>query len=803
MLKNKLLLLCLALSVHPLVAQVTVSGKILDDNNHALAFAGIALVSAQDSQLVKGALSDTSGYFAIPAVLPGNYRLVATLLGYATQYTDPFVVQADSKNVTADIRLQLASTVLSEATVVAQRPLFEQKADRLIMNVANSPVASGGSALEILQKIPGVLVVQDRVTLAGSQSLQIWIDGKPSQYADMNAVLRDMPGDQIDRVELITQPGARYDAAGGTILNIILKRNAELGFTGTAALTLGGSTYDLRYAGTDDRNFYRLNPSLGLNYRSGQWNLFGSYSYQQRSSFSVIQVERFIADETYKQVSYNPSSWSIHNYRLGADFFASPKTTVGVLLRGFTRTGNSNSKNVTDVFNQDQTQGLGSFITQNNTQSDRTNLLGNLNLKHEFDAEAGHTLNLDLDYSQYDIQNNSALAIYQLISSGPASLSNQNLNQPIRLFVGQTDYALPLDSTFKLEAGAKASFAKIDNDLQFLRGGVLDTAQSNGFLYHENINAAYLNLSKKLKKFDFNAGLRAEQTVVSGETMGEKVLDRNYLQWFPSASAVYNINSHFAVQGAYSRRVNRPGFQQQNPFAFFIDSLTYTQGNPLLRPEITDNTQLAVTYDGQPFFKVSYGKTSDVIIENAPRLEGTRTFTTAANLAEYQRWTLELNFPVKFKKLIDGYGGNQFIYNAYDAEYLDTRYNRSRWNWLAYAQINVNLPGDFKLELGGWYMTKFLEEFFDISTMGGLNFGVSKTFWDKRGRLSLSLNDILYTQNSDIHIDYSDVLVNFSQRNDSRNARLTFSYRFGNTELKNARRRGTGSDDQSARVKVE
>jgi len=192
-----------------------------------------------------------------------------------------------------------------------------------------------------------------------------------------------------------------------------------------------------------------------------------------------------------------------------------------------------------------------------------------------------------------------------------------------------------------------------------------------------------------------------------------------------------------------------------------------------------------------------------VIIENAPRLEGTRTFTTAANLAKYEKWAFELNFPIKYKKLIDGYGGNQFIYNAYDAEYLDTRFNRSRWNWLAYWQINVNLPAEFKVEIGGWYMTKFLEEFFDIGSMGGLNFGVAKTFWDKRGRLSLSVSDILYTQKQNIFIDYADVLLNFSQRNDSRNARLTFSYRFGNTELKNARRRNTGSENESSRVKVE
>ncbi|MBK7935896.1 MAG: carboxypeptidase regulatory-like domain-containing protein [Lewinellaceae bacterium] len=314
---------------YTLLAQVSVSGKVSDEKGQPIGYASIALIGARDSQLVKGALSDENGLFSIPAVPVGAYRLMTTMVGYEKKYTEVFNVESDSKNVTADMTLRPADNLLKETEVVATRPLFEQKADRLIMNVANSPVAAGGSALEMLQKIPGVLVVQDRVTLAGNQSVQIWIDGKPSQYTDMNAVLRDMPGDQIDRIELITQPGAKYEAAGGAIINIILKRNADLGFNGTAAMTVGGSVYDLSDAGTDDRAFYRLNPSLALNYRSGQWNLFGSYSYATRTSFSVIDVERFIGAETYNQSNYNPSSWDVHNYRIGADFLQRKKQPSG------------------------------------------------------------------------------------------------------------------------------------------------------------------------------------------------------------------------------------------------------------------------------------------------------------------------------------------------------------------------------------------------------------------------------------------------------------------------------------------
>jgi outer membrane receptor protein involved in Fe transport len=800
--KSTFLLAFLCASL-PVFSQISVGGKVTDESQQALGFATIVLLSTPDSQFVKGTLTDAAGAFSITGVVPGEYHILASLVGYDSQRTEPFVVQAESKNVSADITLRPSANILAEAEVVAKRPLFEQKADRLIMNVSDSPVASGGSALEMLQKLPGVMVVQDRVTLAGNSSVQIWIDGKPSQYADMNAVLRDMPGDQIDRIELITQPGAQFDAAGGAIINIILKRNANLGFNGTVALTTGGSVYDQTEAGSDDRNYYRVNPSLSLNYRKGQWNLFGSYSYLDRTSFTVIEVERFIGNEIYTQTNYNPSTSQVQNFRFGADFFATKKTTVGLLFRGFDRTGDSRANNVTEVFDRVLSQPIGSFTTQNDTRSDRNNFLGNANLRHEFNAKTGHTLNLDFDYSQYQLENRSRLNIFQNEVGSPESRSEQNLDQPIQIYVGKLDYTLPFDSTFKADMGAKSSFATIDNDLQFLRGGEIDPGQSNDFLYEENINAGYLNLSKKLAKIDLNAGLRAEQTVISGITAGQTVLDRNYLQWFPSASALYKIDNHFGLQSSYSRRVNRPAFQQQNPFAFFIDSLTFQQGNPTLRPEISNNAQLALTYDNQPFLRVSYAKTDDVIFENAPRLEGTKTFATAANLAEYERWAFELNFPIKYKKLIDGFGGNQFILNTYDAEYLGSRFERSKWNWLAYWQVNVNLPADFKIEVGGWYMTKFLEEFFDIGAMGGLNIGASKTFWNKRGRLSLSLNDIFYTQFSNVYVNYSNIELDFLQRNDSRNARLSFSYRFGNTDLKSARRRDTSSESESSRVKVE
>ena len=258
-----------------------------------------------------------------------------------------------------------------------------------------------------------------------------------------------------------------------------------------------------------------------------------------------------------------------------------------------------------------------------------------------------------------------------------------------------------------------------------------------------------------------------------------------------------------AIQSSYSKRVNRPGFQQQNPFSYFIDSLTYTRGNPTLSPEIINTAQLNLTFDNQPFLGVAYYKTNDVIIENAPKLEGTRTFTTAENLANQTRVELQLNFPIKIGKIIDGFGGNQAIYNSYNAIYQGLEYKTSRWHWLAYWQINASLPKNFKMEFGGFYMTKFLEEFLTINNLAGVNLGLSKSFADNKGRIAMSFNDIFYSQNSNASIDFSNVKVNFFQRNFSRHVRFTASYQFGNSKMKNLGGRGNASESESSRVKVE
>ncbi|MBL0025743.1 MAG: TonB-dependent receptor [Saprospiraceae bacterium] len=796
------LLLFLNISIQS-EAQLVIKGIIKDDTVSPVAFASASLLLAKDSTLVRGSLTDENGLYRIENIQPGNYRIMASYLGFTNVYSDVFDLKQTNQSATVDINFLQKGILLDETVISAKRPFLEQKSDRLVVNVASSAVAAGGTAMEILQKVPGVVILQERVTIGGSQNLQVWIDGKPSPYTDMNAVLRDMPGDQIEKIELITQPGAQFDASGGPILNIILKRNADLGFKGTAALTTGGFRVNQADVDSGTKGYYRLNPSVNMTYRSGKINLAGNTSYNKGTYFQAFIVDRFIGKEVYKGKNLENSNYIFKNIRIGADYFATDKATFGLVFRTWDRDGGGDGLNRTNVFLQTESVPYNAFITENISDSKRSGLYNNVYYKYEFDKKTGRSFNIDFDYNKFNTRSINNLAIYPAAQIDKRSLSKQDVDQPVNIYVIKTDYKHPVDSTFKFETGLKSSFASVDNKLNFFRSNILSTKESNNFLYRESINAAYINLSKNIKKFDFNAGLRAEQTIISGESMDSLVLDRNYTQLFPSASAIYRLNKNMALQSSYSRRVNRPGFQQQNPFTYFIDSLTYTRGNPALKPEIINTGQINLTYDGQPFFGIAYYKTNDVIIENAPKLEGTRTFTTAENLANQTRLELQLNFPIKIGKVIDGFGGNQAIYNSYNANYQNMEYKASRWHWLAYWQINATLANNFKVEVGGFYMTKFLEEFLTIDNLAGVNLGVSKTFADKKGRIAMSFNDIFYSQNSLATIDFGEVKVNFFQRNFSRQLRLTGSYQFGNTKMKNLGGRNSASESESSRVKIE
>jgi hypothetical protein len=784
-------------------AQNKISGKILTAPQKPAEFATVALLNAKDSSMVKANLTDLNGKYEFEGIKTGKYLVAGSMVGYKRTFSTLFEVNGESVQV-PDIQLVATSKELSEVTVTAQKPFLEQRTDKLIVNVASSPTAAGATALEVLQKVPGLIVAQDRITIAGKASVTIMIDGKPSQYTDMNEVLKDMPSTNIDKIEVIKNPSARYDAAGGAIINIVMKRNANLGTNGSVGINFRGSVFDNSDVGrgTNDK-FGGVSPTFSINHRKGKINVFGSYTYANRSVFELTRITRNIGNQNFDNTQFSPITAEVHNGRAGMDFYADKKNTFGILISGFTRDGGNLSDANTIVSDVETGKRINSFRTMNSQPVKRTNIAYNVNWKHSFDT-TGKELNFDFDYVTYHLQNQNIITILD----GNEKRNNlQSVDNPVNFKTVKVDYTHPFSTKTKLEIGGKSSFATIDNDLKFFRENVIDTKRSNIFNYKENINALYATLNMNIgKNWELQTGLRTEQTVAEGFSKVENrnVLDRNYWQLFPSVFLTRKIGKNLGVTTSFTRRIDRPSYQQQNPFEFQLDSLTFTRGNPLLRPQLTNELKLQVTFDGQPFFAVGYNKTNDVIIENAPQQDAItkRTFTTAENLATYNNYFVELNFPLNFGKRISGFGGNQLIYNQYDANYLGGTFNQGRWNWLAYINVNVKMTKTLSAELNGYYMTKSQQEFLTLNSLGTFSIGLQQKVLNGKGRISLSANDIFYSEKNSGSIKYQDIDLLYFQRQSSRNVRLGFTYSFGNDILKASRNRKTGSETEANRVKA-
>lgn len=780
-------------------AQVIVSGKIVDEKKNASEFATVALLNAKDSTLVKASLTSIEGVYSFEKISNGVYRIAVSMVGYKRTFSEKFEVD-NTNTIVPDLQLMSESKQLQEVVVTARKPFLEQRADKLVVNIAGTLSSMGLSALEVMQRVPGLVVMNDAVSMIGKSSVTIMIDGRASRYTDVSIVLRSLQSSNIERIEVISNPSAKYDASGGGIINIIMKRDANLGTNGTVSITGGVFPYNLQRNGASGSElFHQLNPSFSLNHCKGQWNIFGNYSFQNRKQFETNEITRNIKDDIYKQKNVNPSINNTHNLMTGVDFYLNKRNTIGGLISWSNRSETGDFDNFTEQIARPNTKVVSSFTSQNTQLTKRANVNYNLNWKHTFDS-TGHELNIDIDHGKYDINSNNYFLFNYKDATNSVKSSNQNVINPVRFSTLKIDYTRPLGKDQKIELGAKLSDASIDYDVNFKKNEVIDPLRTNKFLYSEQINSAYITYYNRWKTWELQAGLRAEQTVAQGKSENSVVLDRNYWQPFPSIFLTKRMGEHFALTGSVGRRINRPSYQQQNPFKFFIDPLTYQQGNPTLLPEMITSSKIGLSYDGMPFISVSTNTTNDIIID-APRQEGNITFTQAQNIASLKNITTEINFPLNFGRRITGFGGVQFIRNQYEAEYLGENFNLSKWTLGGAVHVFFKVSETVSADLHGHYMSPFIQGFFEGQTTGHLSFVLAKKLWNKKARIAMVVNDVFYTTNTTGVIKYKDIDLYLARLTDSRDIRISFNYLFGNQILKKSRERKTGSETESGRVK--
>jgi len=786
---------------------ITISGEVKDETLKPFANASVSLYRAKDTVLVKAAFTDNKGTYLFEGVKDNIYLVSVSAIGYKKNFIK--ISPTDASTITIPVIIMINEVKgLKEIVVQTTKPLFEQKADKMVVNVNASPSNAGANALEVLEKSPGITVDKDgNISLKGKAGVQIYIDGKPSYISGQDLVnyLRNLQGTQLDQIEIMTNPPAKYDAAGNSgIINIKIKKTSQFGFN----LSLN--------AGYTQGIYARNNQDINFNYRKNKVNLFGILSHNERNTERTFIIERKFRESVTKEVKslFDQVSakrdWNASNsFKIGADFSISPKTTIGTVVSGFYNPENSTSTGNIFIANPSGILQAKTYSISK-SKSSWQNISSNFNFRHKFDS-TGNELTAELDYINYNADNTQNLSNYFYNASGaingkPDTLYG-NLPQKISIYSAKADYVHPLKRGAKFEAGIKTAYVKTDAnavyDSLINNNRIRDIGRSNHFIYDERIAAAYISYSRPIsKKISGQFGLRLENTLANGNqiTTNEK-FKLNYTQLFPTAYISYKVNEKNNWSINYGRRIRRPDYASLNPFATFLDRYTFTQGNPNLRPQFSHNVELSHTYNGFLTTTLNYTKTNNIIQTVLEQNEQTnQTFGKEQNIANQRQYGISVSAFKQLKNL----SGNIYA-NVYNNEFKGLVNNTFITIGATTAVFNASASYKFKkgivAEVNGFYRTAGVEGIFRVQALGAVNFGASMPLFKNKATIRISARDIFWTQKVNGYSRFGTVDAAFQLIPDSRTVGLSFSYRFSKGKINNNKRKNGGAGDEQNRVK--
>ena len=813
-----LLLLTLSTASGQVLTRGTVNGQVGTIAGKPLEFTTLMLLKATDSTLVKGSISDIDGKYTFENVGAGRYVVAAQQIGYRKTYSAPFAI--DEKQPALELpRLAMTDETknLTEVKVVAQKPFIEQQVDRTVVNVENSIVASGNTALEVLEKAPGVTIDRqnDQIQLKGKAGVIVYIDGKQTYLSqqEVSNLLKNTPSDNIASIEIITNPGSKYDAAGNSgIINIKMKKNKNFGTNGNIIVG-GGYGWVNNLNGVRD-DLPKFNTSLNLNHREGKLNLFGNYSYTNRQSSQSNEINRAIpynGNITYfDQKSFRPNQFVGHSYKAGLDYFINQKSTIGVLVNGFSNDWRSAGVNNTLISDENH-QLTSKALTKTDARNFLSNVTTNVNYKYEFGQ--GREWTIDADYVHYGGKNNNDLSTTYSNAANQPGRPNQDVRNGMPSIINikafKTDYIHPLKNGSKLEAGLKSSFVKADNNTlydtlqQETRQWLPDASRSNQFKYDENINAGYINYAGKIGKLKVQAGLRAEHTHSTGTSVTlNQTVDRNYLNLFPTLFLSRQLDTNNVMNLSFSRRIDRPDYQNLNPFVFYLDPYTYSKGNPFLRPQYTNSVELTHVYKNLFTTTLGFSRTTDFINQETPRQIAAEniTYVTPENQGHLDNLSLNVSFPVVITKWWRMQNNVNTYYQTYQTFYSGTPYEVKLVAYNLYTSNNFTLSKTLSGEVSAWYNSASQYGFYRSQPMGAFSLGLQKKVMDGKGSFKLNVNDPFWLNYFRGRAAVQDIDFRVQSRWESRRIMLTFTYRFGNQNVKGERQRSSATSAEQKRA---
>jgi hypothetical protein len=791
---------------HLVSGQSLVTGVVQGDNAEPVAYANVLLLHAGDSTLIKGSVVTDDGSFQLTTISSGTYLLKVAMVGYMDYVSSPFTFSTASETHDAGtITLHEDAVLMNAVEIVAKKPLFEQRIDRMVVNVANSITAAGTNALEILERTPGVVVnhQNDLISLSGKNGVVVMINGR-IQYMPAQAVvhmLAGMSSDNIERIEIINTPPAGFDAEGNAgYINIVLRKSADDGFNGNFSL---GAGFGHGNQGNANTNF---------NYRHGKFNLYGDYSYLHEEQEQLFEFYKRIllngdVVETDTRSMRDPNR-NDHNARLGLDIQLSKKTVLGGLISAYNTKWEMDAVN-TSLLSRNTVPDTNVLI-YNTELNQWKHLGGNLNVQHTF--KEGRVLTFNSDFLGYE--DNNPTEYHNIYSDGEGNPLFENYTRahkitPINILATQLDYISGLGKKIKMEAGGKVSFSHFTNDVgvDYLQGSmwVPDPELTAKYDLNEEIYAVYGSLESPLGKgYTVKGGLRYEYTDSNlGSEEEANIVDRQFGELFPSLFLSKDFNENYTLTASYSKRITRPTFNDMAPFVIFLDPYTFFSGNPALQPAIANKIGLGCKLK-TVVINVEYAVDDSTIAHfQSSIIPGTnKELLFAENLKDTKTWSLTVSVPVTPVKWWEMYYNMNVSYQVARKYFEDQLSSFEAGGLSIFSSQSFTLSKKFTLELTGFYSTGGLFGIVDIKPTGAVNIGVQQKIGNKGAALRIGYDDIFetlkFSGESDLPEQDQYYLAKLVFQYPT--FKISYSQPFGNQKVKAKRERATSAEEERSRV---
>lgn len=809
--KIKLLLIAFFFLANLINAQTngSISGSISTTESNTEQIT-VALIKETSDEIIKVTFTKNDGTFEFENIKPTKLRISISHIGFEN-YISGVISYDGMVLVIPTIPLTKKTANIEEISIVSKKQFISQKADKIVVN-PNALISNAGlTAFEVLEKSPSVSIdFNNAISIRGKNGVLVLINDKPTYLSsdELTTYLKSIPASDIDFLEIMSNPPAKYDASGNAgIINIKLKKNIAKGFNGGVNVSYGQG------------RFMRTNNSANFNYRIQKWNFFTNASVGQNNSYQDLTIKRTYFTPTnevssvFTQNSYITPKNKTNSLKIGTDFYATKKTTLGMVWSGFYNPSERLTNNTATILDQNG-QLINRIESQNPMDIDFKNGSFNVNMSHKLN-DTGEEIQVNLDQIDYSSDITQSLTNKTLGPNGnvmQTTLLESNLPSQINIKAAKVDYSGITISKGKFDLGIKTSVVKTQNIADFsdnINGTRTPNYQfSNDFTYRENINAFYTNYAREIGKFSLQAGLRIENTNIKGYQAGNPVVKDStfnikYTNFFPTLYVQYSLDSlqNHVIGLSLGRRIERPNYKDLNPFTYPIDSYTFYGGNPYIQPTFSYNADVSHTYKKYLTTTLMYSLTKNLISETNEQ-RGTIYYSRPGNFAKQIEYGISVNSTINIKKWWTLQVYSSFLNNVFESNVYTETLNDSKWYWVFMPTNQFQISKKWSAEFSGQYQSKVLSGQFLISPVGSVRLGLATKIFKDKGALKLNISDAFYTNQIEGQIqNIANAKASWFSTFDSRVATISFSYRFSKGETLKVRQSGSSESEQK-RVKT-